>query len=401
MALGMGDPRKLGIVSETRKLHDPLVRSALTAERVRSDLAVLARGGLDVATFLTEVDESLRRAVPHAGACYALVDPSTRLLTKTYKFGDLAGRDDHDMEWAHIEYGDTEPTCFTELAALASSAAGVHESTAGDVVASRRMRDYMIPYFDYGDELRAVARSGDHVWGGLALFRGGGEAAFDPGEIDFVASLSNTLATGIRAGILARIGAVAVVDPSPGPVVVVMDATGEITHLSPGADERIEALVSGGGAAAPIAVLGALVARARAWACGLAPAPPRIRVRSTAGEWQVLHAAPLAGRDGHHGDVVITIEAARPPEIVPLVVAAFDLTSREQDVTQLVLGGADTKQIAARLHLSTYTVQDHLKAIFDKADVRSRRELVAKVFFDCHVPNKGDEIAPSGWFTPA
>ena len=394
-------PRKMGIAGRRAKSHDPLVRSELTAERVRSDLAVLARGGLEIGTFLTEVDGSLRRAVPYAGACYALVDPATRLLTKTYKFGDLAGRDDHDMEWAQIEYGDSEPTCFTELAAQPAPAAGVHESTAGDIWASRRMREYMIPYFNYGDELRALARGGDHVWGGLALFRGDDEAAFDPAEIDFVASLSATLAAGIRAGILARLSSGAVLDPSPGPVVVIVDATNEITHLSPGASERIEALVSGGGAAAPNGVLGALVARARAWACGQAPAPPRIRLRSTAGEWQVLHAAPLAGRNGHHGDVVITIETARPPEIIPLVVAAFDLTSRERDVTQLVLGGADTKQIAARLHLSTYTVQDHLKAIFDKADVRSRRELVAKVFFDCHAPNTGDEIAPSGWFTPA
>lgn len=374
------------------------MRSELTAERVRSDLAVLARGGLDVATFLTEVDESLQRAVPYAGSCFALLDPATRLLTKTYKFGDLAGRDDHDTEWAHIEYGDSEPTSFDELATLPSPAAGIHEATAGDVRASRRMRDYMIPYFQYGDELRALALNGDHVWGGVALFRGADDTAFGPADIDFVASLSDTLATGIRAGILARVGTIAVVDPVPGPVVVIVDAADEITHQSPGADERIQTLVSGSGAAAPSGVLGALVARARAWARGQAPAPPRIRVRSTAGEWQVLHAAPLAGRDGHHGDVVITIESARPPEIVPLVVAAFDLTSRERDITQLVLAGADTKQIAARLHLSAYTVQDHLKAIFDKADVRSRRELVAKVFFDCHAPNMGDEIAPSGWF---
>jgi DNA-binding CsgD family transcriptional regulator len=284
---------------------------------------------------------------------------------------------------------------------MTAPSVGVYASTAGDVAASRRMRDYMIPYFDYGDELRALARSGDHVWGGLALFRGGDDAAFDSAEIDYVGSLSATLAAGIRAGILARLGAIAVVDPTPGPVVMIVDAAGEITHRSPGADERLEALVSGGGAAAPDGVLGALVARARAWATGQAPAPPRIRVRGRSGEWQVLHAAPLASRDGHFGEVVITIETARPPEIVPLVVAAFDLTSRERDVTQLVLAGADTKTIAARLHLSTYTVQDHLKAIFDKADVRSRRELVAKVFFDCHAPNMGDEIAPSGWFGPA
>jgi DNA-binding CsgD family transcriptional regulator len=69
-----------------------------------------------------------------------------------------------------------------------------------------------------------------------------------------------------------------------------------------------------------------------------------------------------------------------------MIAEAYGLTEREQAVTQLVGRGLSTEQIASRLYLSSYTVQDHLKSIFDKVGVRTRGEIVARVFFDHYTP---------------
>jgi DNA-binding CsgD family transcriptional regulator len=74
--------------------------------------------------------------------------------------------------------------------------------------------------------------------------------------------------------------------------------------------------------------------------------------------------------------------AARSAELALLITEAYGLTARERLVTQLVAQELSTAQIAAHLHLSAYTVQDHLKAIFEKLNVSSRGELVARVFFE-------------------
>ena len=50
------------------------------------------------------------------------------------------------------------------------------------------------------------------------------------------------------------------------------------------------------------------------------------------------------------------------------------LTRRENDVLALVAVGSSTPEVANRLGISKYTVEDHLKQIYRKLDVSSRAE---------------------------
>lgn len=373
----------------------------LLGERVRRDVDVVARAGLPLETFLAEAVESVARAVAWAGACLATHDPGTGLLTGAHKYGTLSDRDTHDHEFGLIEYGTVEPTTFTELAAGPLPAAGVHQLTAGEVQRSGRMSRFMIPHFGFADELRLVAREGSRVWGAIALFRGPEDAPFAPEEIELLGSLSGSFVRGVRAGMLSRLADVSASAPAGGPAVLIVGGDGAVVQTSLGVEDRLDALFPGPRRADAAAVIGSLIGAARRYAQGLVPVPPRARVRAANGMWLVLHASPLSASGDRAGDVVVTIEEARPPEIVSLVVAAFDLTPRERDITQLVLQGVDTKEIASSLHVSAYTVQDHLKSVFDKADVRSRRELISRVYVDQYVPRMGAELGPAGWFSPS
>jgi hypothetical protein len=57
-----------------------------------------------------------------------------------------------------------------------------------------------------------------------------------------------------------------------------------------------------------------------------------------------------------------------------------------REIATLVATGLSTKALADRLFLSPWTVQDHLKTIFEKTGTHNRWELRAQIFFDEFLP---------------
>ena len=93
------------------------------------------------------------------------------------------------------------------------------------------------------------------------------------------------------------------------------------------------------------------------------------------------------------GDIISAIEKAQlggaplDAMIIPRVMRAFlgqnnektySLTQREQDILRQVAGGLTTLEMASELNLSYYTVDTHLKNIFQKLNVHNRHGLVIK-----------------------
>jgi DNA-binding CsgD family transcriptional regulator len=99
----------------------------------------------------------------------------------------------------------------------------------------------------------------------------------------------------------------------------------------------------------------------------------RVKVRTRAGEWLALQASRL----GVDGQVVVVVEPVTPAQLGSLLLDLHGLTPAQQRVTELLLRGYSTRQIVERLCLSPHTVQEHVRASFDKVGVGSRRELVS------------------------
>jgi len=354
------------------------------ALRAQHEIVRLCHSGIDSVQLRREVMDQVRGVVPAEAYCFPTADPATLMITGNVGEGlppEAAPR------FFEVEYSQDDFNKFAELARRPNPVADLAEATGGDLARSPRWREVFHP-LGLDDDLRAALVADGTCWGFLALHREGARGSFTADEARFVSRLAPHLAEGLRLSLL--IEATATEDAGDGPGLILLDDALAVTASTAAADRWLAEV--GGHERPDIGLLPAAVyavaARLRALEQTGSPDPellPRSRLRTRSGRWLIAHAARLADASGGNAIAVI-LEPAQPAEIAPVIVRAYNLTERERDVVQQVIRGLSTNEIAELLCISANTVQDHLKAIFEKVAVRSRRELVSKVWAQQYWP---------------
>lgn len=329
------------------------------ADGARRDIAALAKAGLGVAELHAAAIALVDRVVPAELTCWASLDPDTTAISSMIS-GTTRIPQQYEPLLATYEYDGHEPNTFAELAKRPDPVARLDERAR-----SGRFNEVWRP-LGLKSELRTIFRIDGTCWGAAGMVRG---KDFTEREAEFMASVAPALAAATR--VAARSNTHANTDSGGESAIVVVGANGlprAVTAATRQWQSELDMIAPG----RFLVMLRAVAVGARGRGSF------RARVRDTKGGWILLQASKLIS-DADTDETVVTIERATGTELLGVLFAAYGLTTRERDICDEVIAGRSTSDIAARLAISAHTVQDHLKSVFSKVDVRSRGELVAKL----------------------
>lgn len=323
----------------------------------------------DLTAVLTAALTALHEAATFTWAAVMAVDPQTILPTwgVVESFAPTACGPFWDCELSGPGYNK-----FTALARSKDPVATLYDATDGDLQRSPAFAQ-LFSGLGAGDELRAVFTLRDSCWGIASLLRSADDGPFPEAEVEAVRPLCPLVARTLRQASVRMNGQHACQT-----AMLVVDSANDIVHVTADARSLLDDMRAiqhiGVSAGEPLGVLTALITRARSNRNGTHAST---RLRSTAGAWYRVTAAPTESGDGH---VAIVIEPARGGDLFPMVLDSYGLTAREIEIVGYLVRGLASSEIAAELHLSTHTVRDHVKALLRKCGARTRGELVARLF---------------------
>ncbi|MCW2795017.1 helix-turn-helix transcriptional regulator [Nocardioides sp.] len=327
---------------------------------------------VDDRTLRQAVLDALRPAIPFDAHVWMLTDPVTAVgcsphaeipsfdgLTSTIRLKYLCSRN----RWTSLRGG--------QVVSLSSGPA----ADAGD----RSWREFLLRQYEIADVASVAFHDEQGCWGFLDLWRRDG--SFTVAELNGLSHALEPLTAALRRAQVAAFAAPSVEDTGTSdPVVLLLAPDLEVRQQTPAADAYLRALLPTEDDRSPVpSAAYNVAAQLLAVEAGIDDHPPLSRVWLRPGRLVTLRAARLEGDgDAERNDIAVTIERCAPEERLALFCRVHALSARESDVLRCLAEGDDTRSVAGRLFLSEYTVQDHLKSVFDKAGVRSRRALLAR-----------------------
>jgi DNA-binding CsgD family transcriptional regulator len=361
-------------------------------DRVFQEVKRLSHAGLDGTTLLQRVARAVHKTIPFTAYCGATMDPISNLIT----WGVGEGMDGPAGDAATMSRIFFERVFFEEeydkIAAMRQAGevvSSLSTETSGVLERSLRYREMLRP-FGFADEINIIFDE-KGVWGSLELMREQDARTFSSRELEIVRRIAPHIAAGLKAAAFRAHALDIDIDVTGDgvPGVLVIDAAGRIASATPTAERLLAELGYDGwdwrrSASLPVPVmmvLGVLRRTMQPASDAARHEVPRLRMRSRAGRWLTLHADLIEASWDRPSERVVVIAPAPPQEVAWLTLTAFSLSPREEEVVGLVASGHSTKQIAERLFIAEHTVQRHLTNIFEKVGVRSRRDLVKKVYF--------------------
>jgi DNA-binding CsgD family transcriptional regulator len=249
-------------------------------------------------------------------------------------------------------------------------------ATGGELSRSFLWRE-MLDHYGVEDIASSVYRDQHGCWGFLDLWRTAG--SFTASDAAFLADIAAPVTAALR-----RAQARTFVDvherSARGPIVLVLSPDLEVRAQTPQTREYLRVLVPPDEDRSPVpASAYNVAAQLLANEAGGEAGSPAARVHLTGGLWLTLRAARLgeaSARDQR--DLAISIEETSPSERAALFARAYGLSKREGELLAHLATGSDTHELAQRMFLSQHTVQDHVKSIFAKTGLNSRRDILSR-----------------------
>ena len=363
----------------------PQTAVGLREELARDAIVRLCTAGLRPRELLGRVSARVEEIVPHAHAAWLLTDPATMLFTGAVAARDVNGP--QRLQFIENELFAPDYAKFTEVVRQPVPVATLSAATGGHPERSARHRTLHRPNGLSG-ELRAGFTTGQACWGVACLARNEEDRDFTAEEVVFIGSLCPYIGHGLRTGLL--LDEVEETRDEDAPGIVVLGANDAVESISQAADGWLAKLPDERFAEERAELPSALYAvamQARSAATARHREVPRARVRTATGQWLVLQASRLRDQAGSDERVAVIIEPARRADLASIIVELYELTEREQHITQLLARGLAIDEIAHTLWISRHTVRDHVKSIFSKLRVSSRPELTAKLFAEQFLPS--------------